>query len=110
LLTDGVNLSIFLQIFTDSVSTETYAHISSPSPTPSLREGDSSSQIDELFLPSPPDNLPAVLDFESAKMGALINHVLSIWLTKHNLDEIQIPRLNRIGQRPRKLPLGEGKR
>jgi hypothetical protein len=51
------------------LNTEAYAPISSPSPTPSLREGDTSSQIDELLLSPPAINDNYALDFELARMG-----------------------------------------
>jgi len=48
-----------------------YTQISSPSPTPSLGLGGTSSQVDELFPPSPPTGPGAVpiLELESLKMG-----------------------------------------
>ena len=49
--------------------TEAYAPISSPSPTPSLRDGDTSSQLDELLLLSPDTDDNYALDFELARMG-----------------------------------------
>jgi len=49
-----------------------YPPVSSPSPTPSLGLGGTSSQVDELFPPSPPapqgDGV-SILELESLKMG-----------------------------------------
>jgi hypothetical protein len=49
-----------------------YPPISSPPPTPSLGPGGTSSQVDELFPPSPPAGLGdgvSILELESLKMG-----------------------------------------
>ena len=49
-----------------------YPPISSPSPTPSLGLGGTSSQVDELFPLSPPagpGNGVSILELESLKMG-----------------------------------------
>jgi len=55
--------------------------VSSPSPTPSLGLGGTSSQVDELFPPSPPaepgDGM-SILELESLKMG---RSTLSIFFT-----------------------------
>ncbi|KAF9651946.1 hypothetical protein BDM02DRAFT_459593 [Thelephora ganbajun] len=60
-----------------------YPEISSPPPTPSLGLGGTSSQVDELFPPSPPagpGDSVSILELESLKMG-----------------EVQIPRQSRVG-------------
>ena len=51
-----------------------YPPISSPSPTPSLGAGGPSSQVDELFPPSPvaePGGGVPILELDSFKMGKL---------------------------------------
>lgn len=51
-----------------------YSPISSPSPTPSLVVGASSSQVDELFPPSPlaePGDGVPILELDSFRMGKL---------------------------------------
>lgn len=49
-----------------------YPPVSSPPPTPSLGLGGTSSQVDELFPPSPTavlGDVPSILELESFKMG-----------------------------------------
>ena len=51
-----------------------YPPISSPSPTPSLGAGGPSSQVDELFPPSPlaePGDSVPILELDSFRMGEL---------------------------------------
>lgn len=56
-----------------------YPPVSSPSPTPPLGLGDTSSQVDELFPPSPPagsrDGV-SILELESLKMGRSMLFIL----------------------------------
>jgi len=60
-----------------------YLPISSPSPTPSLALGDTSSQVDELFPPSPPagsGNGVSILELETLKMGRSMPSQISLRL------------------------------